>query len=598
MELARCYACMGKLNTPGGVCPQCGFDNSAGLHTQPGHALPCGTVLAGHYLVGRVIGQGGFGITYIAWNLSLDIPVCIKEYFPAGAAVRSPGQNGFVLWGSGESAEALKRRRESFVKEARKAAKLSDLSSIVKVWDVFYENETAYIVMNHVAGETLKSFLVKSGRPMEEKYCLSLLTPVMRDLDQVHARGIIHRDIKPDNLMLTPDGTIVLLDMGAAKDLSGGCEQSSFMVASQGFTPLEQYNRNGIIGAWTDVYAMCATIYYCVTGKLIPSPTERLSGEKIDFRTLSPAMTDTLERGLAIKPEDRIQSMFELETAFRTTKTSTDSAGYWYRDRYKAALTFMEEERYSEAEKVFNELGNYRDSQALAKECREKEPLSHQENSTIESAAAESDQKNENAAPKPGRREKSSRLLGIMVILLAILSAVLWTSSAGKTNHTLQVLTPMGKTETTTADTANNGKKFEEGSRFFEVGEYDKALDAFQEAAAAGNAAAMTGIGILYEKGLGVGNNYAIAMEWFQKAADAGDSTAMFWIGWNYYYELGVEKSYATALDWCLRAAEAGNAAAMNWVSDMYRYGQGTSVDIARAEEWRQRAVDAGYTAE
>ena len=133
-------------------------------------------------------------------------------------------------------------RRESFVREARKAARLSDLDSIVKVWDVFYENETAYIVMNYIAGENLKSWLVKRGKPIDEKTCIALLEPVMRDLEQVHRRGIVHRDIKPDNLMLQPDGKVVLLDLGAAKDLSGGSGQSTFMVASQGFTPLEQYN--------------------------------------------------------------------------------------------------------------------------------------------------------------------------------------------------------------------------------------------------------------------------------------------------------------------------------------------------------------------
>ena len=314
MELTRCFACMQELDSPGGVCPHCGFDNTKGLSGQPAHALPCGSVLAGHYLVGKVLGQGGFGITYIGWNLSLEMPVCIKEYFPAGAAMRSASQSSCVLWGGGESAAELKRGRESFVKEARKAVKLSDLGSVVKVWDVFYENETAYIVMNYLEGETLKSWLVKRGKPLDEKSCFAFLEPVMRELDEVHKRGIIHRDIKPDNLMLRSDGKLVLLDLGAAKDLSGGSGQSSYMVASQGFSPMEQYRAHGEIGPWTDVYAMCATFYYCVSGKLPPTPMDRAEGVKPDMDAFSPAVAAVLGKGLALHSKDRIQSMSELSS--------------------------------------------------------------------------------------------------------------------------------------------------------------------------------------------------------------------------------------------------------------------------------------------
>ena len=219
MEFKRCYGCMRKLDSPGGVCAHCGYDNTADPAGQPNHALPCGTILNGRYVVGKVLGQGGFGITYIGYNLSLEIPVCIKEYFPSGA-MRSSRENRSVYWSSGD-AELLLRGRESFITEARKAVRLNDLDSIVKVWDVFYENETAYIIMNYLEGESLKQWLVRRNMPLDEKSCFELLEPVMRDLQQVHERGIIHRDIKPDNLMRTPGGKLILLDLGAAKDLSG-----------------------------------------------------------------------------------------------------------------------------------------------------------------------------------------------------------------------------------------------------------------------------------------------------------------------------------------------------------------------------------------
>ena len=317
MEFKRCYSCMYTLENPGAVCPHCGYDNTKAPAAQPDYILPCGTVLNGRYVLGKMLGQGGFGISYIAYNLALDTPVCIKEYFPAGAAMRSAVESRLVLWSGGENAEELKRGRESFVKEARKAVKLRDLNHVVKVWDVFYENETAYIVMDYIEGQTLKSWLLRHGKPIGEKTCFAMLEPVMLDLQEVHERGIIHRDIKPDNLMMTPTGNLMLLDLGAAKDLSGGSSQSSYMVASQGFSPMEQYSQGGSIGPWTDVYAMCASLYYCVTGKLLPTPMDRMLSDRWDLSAFSPDTAAVLKKGLAIRPEERIKSMTALRGALQ-----------------------------------------------------------------------------------------------------------------------------------------------------------------------------------------------------------------------------------------------------------------------------------------
>ena len=321
MELKRCYGCMRELSAPGIVCPNCGYDNTKDPGLQPSHVLPCGTILNGQYLVGRSLGQGGFGITYIGYDLNLDIPVCIKEYYPEGSVSRVAEQSSGVYWGSSDYAQTLRDGRISFVREARKAVKLRDLNHVVTVWGIFFENETAYIIMDYIEGETIKSRLVRTQRPLGERECVALLTPVMRDLEKIHERGIIHRDIKPENLMIRTDGELMLLDMGAAKDLSTGSGQSSFMVASQGFSPLEQYNRNGRIGPWTDVYGVCATIYYCLTGRRLPTPTERMSGEKIDWQGLTPEMKTALEKGLALQPEDRTQTMGELKRSRRPSWT-------------------------------------------------------------------------------------------------------------------------------------------------------------------------------------------------------------------------------------------------------------------------------------
>lgn len=237
---------MEELPVDGAVCPHCGYDNTAGPASQPNHVLPCGTILNGQYVVGRSLGQGGFGITYIGYDLNLETPVCIKEYYPEGAASRAATQSRMVYWGSSANAQGMKEKRINFVKEAQKAVRLRDLPHVVSVWGVFYENETSYIVMEYIPGETLKHHLVKEQRRMSESECVKLLAPVMEDLDKAHQRGIIHRDVKPDNIMLRAgSGEPVLLDMGAAKDLDKNAQNggvpSSTLVVSQGFSPLRRH---------------------------------------------------------------------------------------------------------------------------------------------------------------------------------------------------------------------------------------------------------------------------------------------------------------------------------------------------------------------
>ena len=390
MVFKRCFGCMRELLAPGAVCPHCGFDNMNDPGKQPDHVLRCGTVLNSQYVVGRSLGQGGFGITYIGWDLSLDTPVCIKEYYPEGAAMRSAVQSRAVYWGNSENARGMKQGRDSFVKEARKAVKLRDLSHVVSVWGVFYENETAYIVMDYIEGETLKSRLRRTQKALGERECAELLAPVIRDLEKAHNRGIVHRDIKPDNLMLNMEGELVLLDMGAAKDLSGGSGQSSYLVASQGFSPMEQYRAHGEIGPWTDVYAMCATIYYCVTGRLLPAPMDRLAGESVNLAAFSPAFAAVLEKGFAIRPEDRFQTMGALREAL---EEALDAGN---RQEEKA-----ERERREKAEREQRE--------SAERERREREAQAQREKA-----------EQERRAPKPRKKSPVPLIAAVLLVLAAV----------------------------------------------------------------------------------------------------------------------------------------------------------------------------------
>ena len=315
MEVNRCPHCMeelGEIN--GNFCPFCGFN--AAQNPQPPEALPRESILHGKYLIGDVLGRGGFGITYIGFDLSLESKVAIKEYYPSGSAMRREGESA-LYWNSTCASQTNRRGAyDDFLKEARKMARVDSIPSIVRVRETFLENETAYIVMDYVEGETLKTRLKRDG-VLTYSACYAMLRPMMEDLQKVHQLGIIHLDISPDNIMIQKDGSVKLLDLGAAKDLNKKSNGMSQLVTKNGFSPAEQYMENGKIGPWTDVYALCATIYYACYGKLVPQALERLDQDTLTFdlpvkETIPQNVIETLKKGLAIRAAERIQSVEEL----------------------------------------------------------------------------------------------------------------------------------------------------------------------------------------------------------------------------------------------------------------------------------------------
>ena len=293
-------------------CSECGRPYGS-VETEP-FALKPGTILDGKYLVGEMLGQGGFGITYIGFDLLLEQKVAIKEYYPMSTGMVSRENSTTVVWSSAVMQKSgMEKGFDSFLKEARKMAKLGGIPGVVGVKSVFIQNETAYIVMDFIEGETLLKKLQRGG-PMDYNTCISLMTPIVQALAEVHKHGIIHRDISPDNIMVQSDGKLILLDLGAAKDLDiqgkDGNVQSSQMVAKHGFSPVEQYGQAGKIGPWTDVYAMAATIYYCCTGVLPPSATDRMIEDTLTCRPrLTKEQFDVLAFCMSVLPQKRPQNM-------------------------------------------------------------------------------------------------------------------------------------------------------------------------------------------------------------------------------------------------------------------------------------------------
>ena len=312
MENRRCMKCMHALAAGETVCPECG--RPYGSVKAESFALKPGTILDGKYLVGEMLGQGGFGITYIGFDLLLEQKIAIKEYFPMSTGMVSREGRSTVVWSDAVMQKSgVEKGFDSFLKEARKMAKLRSIPSVVGVNSVFIQNETAYIVMDFIEGETLLKKLQREG-PMDYGTCVSLMTPIMQALSEVHKHGIIHRDISPDNIMVQNDGRLILLDLGAAKDLDiqgkDGNVQSSQMVAKHGFSPVEQYGQAGKIGPWTDVYAMAATIYYCCTGVLPPSATDRMIEDTLTCRPrLTKEQFDVLAFCMNVLPQNRPQNM-------------------------------------------------------------------------------------------------------------------------------------------------------------------------------------------------------------------------------------------------------------------------------------------------
>lgn len=311
----RCWACMEPLEEGQKICPKCQYQNE--LYYANPRCLKPGTLLNNRFYVGIVLGEGGFGVTYIGWDTILDMTVAIKEYFPANVASRdctASLTNDINIFG-GRSEQEYKLGLERYIREARTLSKFHDLHGIVDIRDFFHENNTAYLVMEYLKGPTLEEHIKQYGR-MKPEYVFQIMKLVMRSLEKIHQAGMVHRDISPDNIMLS-DGCIKLIDFGAARLANNDNNKSLTVVLKRGFAPEEQYRSNGKQGPWTDVYAICATIYYMLTGKKPPESIERTYEDTLQsFDELEIPVdkekSDALMKGLAPIYQNRYQSIRDL----------------------------------------------------------------------------------------------------------------------------------------------------------------------------------------------------------------------------------------------------------------------------------------------
>ena len=259
------------------ICPYCGYET--GTPPKEAYHMSPGTSLAGRYLIGQVLGFGGFGVTYIGWDQVLLRKVAVKEYLPGEFSTRIPGQTQITTYG-GERSEQFSSGLGKFLEEAKVLAKLEAANGVVRIYDSFQENNTAYIIMEYLEGRTLKAYL-EQNKKLSVEEAKDILHPVITALKEVHAMGIIHRDIAPDNIFLTNDGKVKLLDFGASRFATTSHSKSLSVIIKQGYAPVEQYRSRGDQGTWTDVYSLAATFYNMVTGVTPEDAMERVEKEEL-----------------------------------------------------------------------------------------------------------------------------------------------------------------------------------------------------------------------------------------------------------------------------------------------------------------------------
>lgn len=325
MDLQRyCINCMHEKGT-GSVCPACGFNESA-TPSSPYYLHPR-TILQQKYMVGRAIGQGGFAITYLAWDINLGIRLALKEYFPIDLVYRIPGNNLVMAHTKAQDAIFISDM-EKFIKEARLLARFIDHPNIVSVTDYFQANRTAYLVMNYIEGITMREYLARSGEKLSFDVTMGIMMPVFDALIAVHEAGLLHRDISPENIIISKTGRVMLIDFGAARRSTGNRDDAASVVMKSGYTPAEQYSRNSKQGAYTDVYAVAATIYRSITGQLPPNALDRLQKDTLlppsaMGVSLEPEIEKALLKALSVSAAKRHQDMKTFQQVMRSKGGST-----------------------------------------------------------------------------------------------------------------------------------------------------------------------------------------------------------------------------------------------------------------------------------
>ena len=305
-----CPGCMAPWPDPGTPCPHCGFCWQQ--PAAPARALPPFTILGGRYLLGTPLGAGGFGVTYLAMDLVQEQRVAVKEFFPQTLAQRDGRQ---IRPLPGEDGRAFRDALRSFRRESELMARFRDVSGIVSWRDFLEENDTAYLVMDYLPGETLIRHMRRTGTTYPQQEALALMRPILLAVDAMHHQQVLHRDISPENLILDPAGKLTLIDFGAAREFDLESDENLTVVLKRGYAPEEQYRSGSRQGPWTDLYACCAVLYQMVSG-IRPQDADRRRQkdelaplDEIEGVEVTHGFALAVEKGLTVHATERYPSI-------------------------------------------------------------------------------------------------------------------------------------------------------------------------------------------------------------------------------------------------------------------------------------------------
>ena len=629
MSMNRCMNCMKTISSD--VCPHCGFDGDP----QEEHALPYGTILRGRYLIGKVLGQGGFGITYIGWDLALEQKVAIKEYYPSGHVIRTATTGNVLHWSAtAQTVEFQENGVEGFLKEARKMARITRVPEATLVYDTFPENSTAYIVMEFVEGQTLKDHLAENG-PMTWEHAQKIFLPTIQAMEAIHQAGIIHRDLSPDNLMLAPDGSVKILDLGAAKDVTLNSGASSVVVAKNGFSPPEQYTQRSTSGPWTDVYALAASIYYSLTGIVPPSAIDRIQKDFLAWdhphlSSLPKEVATAIQKALTPDSTARTQSMADFKSELEgfvsnNNTSSTDTAlpavhtkkqfsatkksvvisviavvvlfvilstvlvpnVLLPRRNYRLGITYFEADDYHNALNAFTNARNYADSADKIILCNNwiliTDYLRSENTDALLELINNKDLTNTYLPIIQSAAEKGDAFAQY------ILGECYFSGYGVQKNINESI-----HWYTLSADQGQRFAQAKLGAYYYDQNNFTKALFYFNDSAAQGYAFAQRRLGLLYYDGEGVSQNYQEAIKLFTLAANQGDMIAQYKLGHIYHNGEGVSIDYSEAIKWFTLSAEQGYQLAQRRLAMCYFFGEGTEINYKEAYRWFILAAEQG----
>jgi|GEM_PF-5685070 len=594
-------------------CVQCGW--SPDQYSETGLYLSPGTILNNQYQIGKMLGHGGFGITYLAWDNLLHRRLAIKEYMPRDFATRNATNSTISIY-AGAATESFTYGLERFLDEARTLAKFQQHAGIVSVLNVFYGNSTGYMVMEYVEGRTLKDYLLEKGL-LSWELTLQLFMPIMDALREVHKGGIMHRDISPDNIYLCNDNCIKLLDFGSARYALGSHSLSLSVVVKPGYAPEEQYRAKGKQGPWTDVYSVAASMYRCICGEVPPDALDRLDEDELVAPSnlgiqISQKAEAALLCALAIKANDRTQSIEAFQQEIWDQGINSERVI----------------NKVNATQKIFRPTTTKEEPTTIA--------LPEQAINYVEEAMLELNTAIKNKYPLICMLKKIklkwylSCVVGVLILIIG--NSDDWVEfKTGATGHGPDDLVEWYENKAVKGDAFAQYRLYQICRQYFGYRDtcaletniswliksadqglsdaqvtlgnaylegrnkdYQKAFEWTEKAARQGNRVGQHNLGLLYFAGEGVEKNYQMALKWFQKAADQGYEHSQNNLAEMYFNGLGVAQDYQLAFEWYKKAADQGDTEAQNSLGDMYHQGQGVELDDTKAFYSYKKAADQG----